>query len=81
VNPEKLLNKLLEVIADYQCNKLQDLFPGPLEVCTWSGVYDKIPPHPIKAKPEVVKISTSLGLKTASSFQRNIDIRFGKIIY
>ena len=32
VNPEKWLNKVLEVIADYPCNKLQDLFPGTLEV-------------------------------------------------
>jgi len=32
VNPEKWLNKVLEVIADYPCNKLQDLFPGNLEV-------------------------------------------------
>jgi transposase len=32
LNPEKWLNKVLEVIADYPCNKLQDLFPGTLEV-------------------------------------------------
>jgi len=32
VNPEKWLNKVLDVIADYPCNKLQDLFPGNLEV-------------------------------------------------
>ena len=32
VNPEKWLNKVLEVIADYPCNKLQDLFPGTLEM-------------------------------------------------
>jgi transposase len=32
VNPEKWLNKVLGVIADYPCNKLQDLFPGNLEV-------------------------------------------------
>jgi len=32
VNPEKWLNKVLNVIADYPCNKLQDLFPGTLEV-------------------------------------------------
>ncbi len=32
VNPERWLNKVLEVIADYPCNKLQDLFPGNLEV-------------------------------------------------
>src|SRR5690554_1979197 len=32
VNPEKWLNKVLEVIADYPCNKLQDLFPENLEV-------------------------------------------------
>ena len=32
VNPEKWLNKVLEVIADYPCNKLQNLFPGTLEV-------------------------------------------------
>ena len=32
VNPEKWLNKVLEVIADYPCNKLQDLFPGTLKV-------------------------------------------------
>jgi transposase len=32
VNPEKWLNKVLEVIADYPCNKLQELFPGELEV-------------------------------------------------
>jgi hypothetical protein len=32
VNPEKWLNKVLEIIADYPCNKLQDLFPGTLEV-------------------------------------------------
>lgn len=31
VNPEKWLNKVLEVIADYPCNKLQDLFPGNLK--------------------------------------------------
>jgi transposase len=31
-NPEKWLNKVLEVIADYPCNKLHDLFPGNLEV-------------------------------------------------
>jgi len=32
VNPEKWLNKVLEIIADYPCNKLQDLFPENLEV-------------------------------------------------
>jgi transposase len=32
VNPEKWLAKVLEIIADYPCNKLQDLFPGKLEV-------------------------------------------------
>ncbi len=32
VNPEKWLNKVLEIIADYPCNKLQDLFPATLEV-------------------------------------------------
>jgi transposase len=32
VNPEKWLNKVLEIIADYPCNKLQELFPGELEV-------------------------------------------------
>jgi len=32
VNPEKWLTKVLEVIADYPCNKLQDLFPGTLQV-------------------------------------------------
>jgi len=32
VNPEKWLNKVLEVIADYRCNKLQDLFTENLEV-------------------------------------------------
>ena len=32
VNPDKWLNKVLEVIADYPCNKLHDLFPGNLEV-------------------------------------------------
>lgn len=32
VNPEKWLTKVLDVIADYPCNKLQDLFPGVLEV-------------------------------------------------
>ena len=32
VNPEKWLNKVLEVIADYPCNQLHDLFPGNLEV-------------------------------------------------
>lgn len=32
VNPEKWLNKILEVIADYPCNKLQNLFPGTVEV-------------------------------------------------
>lgn len=31
VNPEKWLTKVLDVIADYPCNKLQDLFPGNLE--------------------------------------------------
>ena len=32
VNPTKWLKKVLEVIAVYPCNKLQDLFPGTLEV-------------------------------------------------
>jgi hypothetical protein len=32
VNPEKWLAKVLDIIADYPCNKLQDLFPGNLEV-------------------------------------------------
>jgi transposase len=32
VNPEKWLNKVLDVIADCPYNKLQDLFPGTLEV-------------------------------------------------
>jgi transposase len=32
VNPEKWLNKVLEIIADYPCNKLHELFPGTLEV-------------------------------------------------
>lgn len=32
VNPEKWLSKVLEIIADYPCNKLQNLFPGTLEV-------------------------------------------------
>ena len=32
VNPEKWLNKVLEIVADHPCNKLQDLFPGTLEV-------------------------------------------------
>ena len=32
VNPEKWLNKVLDVIADYPSNKLQDLFPGNLKV-------------------------------------------------
>ncbi len=32
VNPEKWLNKVLDIIADYPVNKLQDLFPGTLEV-------------------------------------------------
>lgn len=32
VNPEKWLAKVLDVIADYPCNKLQELFPGTLEV-------------------------------------------------
>jgi hypothetical protein len=32
VNPEKWLNKVLEVIADYPCNKLHVLFLGTLEV-------------------------------------------------
>ena len=32
VNPDKWLNKVLEVIADYPCNKLHDLFPGNLVV-------------------------------------------------
>lgn len=32
VNPEKWLNKVLEVIADYPCNQLHDLFPETLEV-------------------------------------------------
>lgn len=32
VNPEKWLSKVLEIIADYPCNKLQELFPGNLEV-------------------------------------------------
>jgi hypothetical protein len=32
VNPYKWLSKVLEVIADYPCNKLQNLFPGTLDV-------------------------------------------------
>jgi hypothetical protein len=32
VNPAKWLSKVLEIIADYPCNKLQNLFPGTLEV-------------------------------------------------
>jgi hypothetical protein len=32
VNPKKWLHKVLDVIADHPCNKLQDLFPGNLEV-------------------------------------------------
>jgi transposase len=32
VNPEKWLNTVLDIIADYPCNKLQELFPGKLEV-------------------------------------------------
>jgi transposase len=32
VNPEKWLNKVLEIIADYPCNKLYELFPGNLKV-------------------------------------------------
>jgi transposase len=32
VNPEKWLRQVLGIIADYPCNKLQDLFPGTLEV-------------------------------------------------
>jgi len=32
VNPEKWLKKVLDVIADYPCNKLHELFPGTLEV-------------------------------------------------
>jgi transposase len=32
VNPEKWLAKVLDIIADYPCNKLQNLFPGNLEV-------------------------------------------------
>jgi transposase len=32
VNPEKWLAKVLDIIADYPCNKLQNLFPGILEV-------------------------------------------------
>ena len=32
VNPEKWLNKVLNVIADHPCNKLHELFPGTLEV-------------------------------------------------
>jgi hypothetical protein len=32
VNPEKWLAKVLDIIADYPCNKIQNLFPGNLEV-------------------------------------------------
>ena len=32
VNPNKWPSKVMEVIADYPCNKLQNLFPGTLEV-------------------------------------------------
>jgi transposase len=32
VNPEKWLSKVLETIAEHPCNKLQELFPGTLEV-------------------------------------------------
>ena len=32
VNPEKWFNKVLEVIADYPCNRLHELFPGTLEL-------------------------------------------------
>jgi hypothetical protein len=32
VNPEKWLKKVLDVIADYPCNKLHELFPGNLDV-------------------------------------------------
>ncbi|MFM6254542.1 MAG: transposase domain-containing protein [Dolichospermum sp.] len=32
VNPEKWLNKVLDVIADWPVNKLNELFPGKLEV-------------------------------------------------
>jgi transposase len=32
VNPEKWLTKVLDVIADYPCNKLHELFPGTLQV-------------------------------------------------
>jgi len=32
VNPEKWLNKVLDVIADWPANKLHELFPGKLEV-------------------------------------------------
>jgi transposase len=32
INPEKWLTKVLDSIADYPCNKLQNLFPGNLEL-------------------------------------------------
>jgi transposase len=32
VNPEKWLSKVWVIGDDYPCNKLQDLFPGTLEV-------------------------------------------------
>jgi hypothetical protein len=32
VNPEKWLNKVLDAMADYPCNKLQNLYSGTLEV-------------------------------------------------
>ena len=32
VNPEKWLAKVFDIIADYPCNKIQNLFPGNLEV-------------------------------------------------
>ena len=38
VNPEKWLNKVLEVIANYPCNKLHVLFPGTLEVQLIGGI-------------------------------------------
>ncbi len=38
VNPEKWLNKVLDAMADYPCNTLQNLYPGTLEVQLLGGV-------------------------------------------
>jgi hypothetical protein len=37
VNPNQWLNNVLEVIADCPCHKLQNLFPGTVEVVLPGG--------------------------------------------